>query len=159
MLSVALLFIDLDYFKKINDTVGHDAGDLVLKETAERLKSCVGKKDTVGRIGGDEFVIILEGIRSREDIDVVVKRIFAIVGQPVMYQGHSCVVGASIGISICPEHATDVDTLITCADNAMYVVKKTGRNNFSYYDPAGPEMVGGSKKIEKLKKDPGSKKD
>ena len=137
--SVALLFIDLDFFKKINDTIGHEAGDVVLKETAKRFQTCVGKEDTVGRFGGDEFVIILEGVRSRDDVETVIKRIFAIVGQPILYQEHTCVVGASIGISICPEHATDIDSLIMCADDAMYVVKKKGKNSYAYFCHSDPD--------------------
>jgi len=135
-LSAALMFIDLDFFKKINDTIGHDAGDTVLMVTAKRFCSCVRKSDTVGRFGGDEFVIVMEGVRSRDDIEEVVKRIFALVGQPIMHLEHECVVGASIGISICPEHGTDIDTLLTCSDDAMYVVKKRGKNSYAYYNPA-----------------------
>jgi diguanylate cyclase (GGDEF)-like protein/PAS domain S-box-containing protein len=134
-LSVALLFIDLDFFKAINDTLGHEAGDVVLIETAKRFCTCVRKGDTVGRFGGDEFVIILENVRSRDDIEETIKNIFGIVGQPIPFMGHECVVGASVGVSICPEHAGDIDALLTCADDAMYAVKKKGKNNYTYYQP------------------------
>jgi diguanylate cyclase (GGDEF)-like protein/PAS domain S-box-containing protein len=133
--SVAILFIDLDFFKAINDTIGHEAGDVVLKETAKRFCTCVRKGDTVGRFGGDEFVIVLEGVRSRDDIEEVIANIFAIVGQPIPFEEHKCVVGASVGISICPEHAGSVDSLLTCSDDAMYAVKKKGKNSYTYYQP------------------------
>jgi len=138
-LSVVLLFIDLDFFKQINDTLGHEAGDVVLIETAKRFCGCVRKGDTVGRFGGDEFVFILENVRSRDDIEEVIAKLFAIVGQPIPFMGHECVVGASVGISICPEHAGDIDGLLTCADDAMYAVKKKGKNNYTYYQPPEPK--------------------
>ena len=137
-LSVALLFIDLDSFKQINDQIGHEAGDAVLKETANRLCSCVRKGDTVARFGGDEFVIIMDNVRSRDDINPVVKRILEMVARVIPFHGHDCVIGASIGISICPEHGRDVDALITNADDAMYDIKKSGKNNYAYFDPTRP---------------------
>jgi len=128
--KIALMFIDLDKFKPVNDTHGHDAGDFVLTTIAERLLKQVRETDMVARIGGDEFVIILEQVMSFEDIDKIASKVLEEIRAPIEFNGKDCSVGASIGISVSPDHASDEDSLIKIADDVMYEVKEAGRNNF-----------------------------
>lgn len=130
---VALLFVDLDRFKYINDTLGHPAGDHLLHEIGQRLKACVRKEDTVARIGGDEFTVILEGVPNQSVPVVIANKILASVALPVDFQGQSLFVGASIGISIFPKDGVDSDSLIKNADTAMYKAKELGRNRYVLY--------------------------
>jgi len=132
--TVALLFIDLDKFKPINDTLGHEAGDAVLKEVARRLLNCSRASDTVARVGGDEFVVILAPISRRDGAGKVAKSMIKALMAPVVEVAQDCTIGASIGISIFPDDATDPQTLMSCADETMYRVKKAGRNNYLYFD-------------------------
>lgn len=129
----ALLFLDLDKFKPINDTLGHDIGDLVLKDVATRLHGLVRSADTVSRMGGDEFTIILTGLKDPQDAADIAKKIIHCIGEPFVYGDVSCVLGVSIGISLFPEHGEVADQLINKADQAMYFAKNKGRNTYCFY--------------------------
>lgn len=128
----AVMFIDLDGFKSVNDTLGHDAGDYVLKQVAQRLLSCVRETDTVARVGGDEFLIIATEVMSTDNVARIAQKAVHTVSQPIFINGEQAVVSASIGISLFPEHSDDRDTLIKLADEAMYKVKNAGKNNFRF---------------------------
>ena len=141
----AILFLDLDRFKKINDTLGHSIGDKLLQEVAERLLICVRKSDVVGRdeggyltssvarLGGDEFTVLLTDIATLQDAARVARRIIDNVSQPINLDGHEVIVTTSIGISLYPDDGKDVVALIKNADTAMYHAKDQGRNNFQFY--------------------------
>ena len=126
--KVALLFLDLDGFKDINDTLGHSVGDLVLKQIAERLKKWAREQDTVARVGGDEFLIVLTAVKEVADAAVAAERIMEAMITETVLQGHSLGISCSIGISMFPEHGMDGETLIKNADAAMYCAKESGRN-------------------------------
>ncbi len=143
---LAILFIDLDRFKLINDSLGHDAGDELLKEIARRIAGCLRTSDVVGRLGGDEFVVMLREVCSREQAAVVARKILAAVLEPVPVRGQPCRVTASIGISLFTDDGDDPPSLMRNADIAMYVAKENGKNNFHFY--AG-ELKGES--LERLK--------
>jgi diguanylate cyclase (GGDEF)-like protein/PAS domain S-box-containing protein len=130
---VAVLFLDLDKFKPINDRMGHDAGDEILLEVAERLKSSVRESDTVARLGGDEFTIILNLIEKEENSVRVAEKVLAAMARPFYPKGMECRVGVSIGISIYPDHGLDHETLIRKADCAMYLAKETEGNTYRLY--------------------------
>ena len=130
---VALLFIDLDRFKNINDSLGHSVGDLFLQEVAERLKRCGREHDTVARVGGDEFLIVLTGLREVTDAAVAAERLMDAITSEYAIQGHTLNLTCSVGISIFPEHGTDADTLIKNADIAMYSAKQGGRSDFRFF--------------------------
>ncbi|MBX3662667.1 MAG: GGDEF domain-containing protein [Burkholderiales bacterium] len=129
--GVALLVIDLDGFKQVNDLHGHATGDELLVRIAGRLRECVRETDTVARLGGDEFVVMLESVRPVEDISVVVEKLVARIRQPVQIAGGSVEVSASIGIACWPQHAGDAEQLLERADAAMYAAKTTGRNRWA----------------------------
>ena len=133
--KVALLFLDLDKFKNINDTMGHLAGDILLQSVAERLKSCVRESDTICRQGGDEFMILLPDVDNADDVENVAKKIITAMESPhpIAIDGQDIVVTFSVGISIFPDNAEDSETLIKCADAAMYRAKAQGRNNYQFY--------------------------
>jgi len=130
---VALLFLDLDTFKNINDSLGHSVGDLLLQELAERLKTWGRKQDTVARVGGDEFLIVLTEVKDIIDAAVAAERLLdAIIGEYTI-QDHTLNITCSLGISIFPEHGADAETLIKNADAAMYSAKENGRNNLRFF--------------------------
>jgi len=129
----ALLFIDLNNFKQINDNFGHTTGDALLRACAERLSSTIRSSDTVARIGGDEFVIISNLLTNSEAAAGLAKKILDVLQRPFQLLGNRCEIGASIGISIYPDHGLDSDTLIHKADQAMYRIKKQRRNAFEFY--------------------------
>lgn len=131
----AVLFIDLDRFKPINDLYGHDVGDKVLQEIASRLLACTRKEDIVSRLGGDEFIIILPRISSLHDPAMVAQHILRAIDRPIAVGSHQLNVSPSIGISLFPEHGLELELLVRCADLAMYSAKKAGRNNFKTYSP------------------------
>ncbi len=131
--SFALLFIDLDDFKAINDTLGHDAGDRALAEVAERLLACVRGIDTVARLGGDEFTMILMDVRGKRNTDRVVRKVLAALGAPIRMEEREFRVGGSIGISMYPGDGMDADTLLGKADTAMYEAKKRGGHVGVFY--------------------------
>ena len=133
--KVALLFVDLDHFKAVNDTHGHQAGDIVLKEVAARLVRCVRGVDTVSRQGGDEFVVILTGIGGADQAAHVAGSVMQAVSQPIAVGQHQVALSASIGISMCPSDGDDVDTLLKHADVAMYHAKQNGRGAFQFFSP------------------------
>ncbi|QWR78002.1 sensor domain-containing diguanylate cyclase [Candidatus Magnetomonas plexicatena] len=135
----ALLFIDLDRFKNVNDTLGHDGGDLLLKEVAKRLLKSVRKTDTVSRLGGDEFTVILSKVKDIESIIMVADKIISLLNEPFLIKGSTCHIGASIGIETYPfKHATEdkkkVEVMLKHADIAVYEVKNFGRNKYKFYD-------------------------
>ncbi len=135
--SYAVLFIDLDRFKKINDTLGHRIGDLLLKEVSRRLKTCTRKSDIVSRFGGDEFVVMLTEMINEKDISLVVKKISASISAPCEdLEGHRIITSPSIGISVYPRDGESVETLLLNADAAMYKAKKTGRGQYRFFDPS-----------------------
>ncbi|HEX4333011.1 MAG TPA: EAL domain-containing protein [Usitatibacter sp.] len=131
----AVLFVDLDRFKTLNDSLGHFAGDTVLRTVAERLRSAVRLEDTVSRLGGDEFVVLLRHVASVEDAGEVARKVIESVARPIMLDEHELRIGASIGVSIFPDHGSEPDRLIANADSAMYHVKKTGRSNHAFFAP------------------------
>ena len=131
--KVALLFLDLDRFKDINDSLGHSVGDLLLQEVAKRLKTWGREQDTVARLSGDEFLITLTHIKDVHDAAVAAERLMDAMTAGFVVQGHSLNVSCSIGISIFPEHGADCKTLIKNADAAMYGAKDSGRNNFRFF--------------------------
>ncbi len=129
----ALMFIDIDHFKQINDTFGHDAGDEVLQAVAARIRQSVRNNDTVARVSGDEFTVLLGGVHSNEDVRRVAQGILKTLSQPVKLAGNEYFVSASIGISVTPGDGTGVDELMKNADLAMYEAKRNGRNNFQFF--------------------------
>lgn len=132
---VAVMFIDLDRFKGINDSFGHHVGDAVLKEVAGRLTGCVRGVDTVSRQGGDEFVVILADIGGADQAAHVAGTVMSSVAQPVESDGHTISLSVSIGISMYPNDGADIDTLLRHADVAMYHAKQSGRNAYSFFNP------------------------
>ncbi|MGA9861413.1 MAG: EAL domain-containing protein [Terriglobales bacterium] len=131
--KVALLFLDLDGFKTINDSLGHSVGDLVLQEVAERLKRFAREQDTVARVGGDEFLIVLTAVKDAADAAVAAERLMHAMTVELVIQGRSLSISCSIGIGIFPEHGTDGETLIKNADAAMYCAKESGCNSFRFF--------------------------
>ncbi len=131
--KVALLFLDLDRFKSINDSFGHSFGDLVLQDVAKRLKRRTREQDTVARLGGDEFLIVLNNVKDISDVAVAAKRFMDAMTAEFVVQGHTLGITCSLGISIFPEHGMDVETLLKHADAAMYSAKENGRNSFQFF--------------------------
>ena len=131
--SMALLFLDMDQFKRVNDTLGHDAGDLMLKEVAHRLTAAVRENDTVSRIGGDEFTILLTDVHHNNDVLVVAEKLLRMLAKPIRIKGQDIVTTVSIGITLTPDDSTDANTLMKNADLAMYRAKELGRNNFQFF--------------------------
>jgi diguanylate cyclase (GGDEF)-like protein len=130
--KVALLFIDLDGFKTVNDTLGHEAGDHVLKEVAHRLSKAIRPEDTAARVGGDEFVLVLGGLPDDQVPEQVAERAIRMISAPIDYGGRQVSVGVSIGVGLFPDHADDAQSLRRAADAAMYEVKRAGKNRFAF---------------------------
>ncbi|MBN2815746.1 MAG: EAL domain-containing protein [Campylobacterales bacterium] len=139
--KTALFFIDLDHFKEINDSLGHLAGDEVLKAVAKRLKRSIREEDTLARLGGDEFTVVLEGIRDAHDVSNIAKNILNALSQPMLINDSKIYVSSSIGISLYPDDGGSVQNLIKFADSAMYKAKSEGRNNFQYYNEELTELA------------------
>lgn len=131
--SVALLFIDLDNFKRINDSLGHSCGDAILRVVAKRINNCVHARDTLARIGGDEFCIVLPELPSLQIIPIITNRILRALDQPIIFEERNINISASIGVSVYPEDGSDYETLLRNADAAMYSAKQAGRNTFRFY--------------------------
>lgn len=129
----ALMFIDLDNFKYVNDTFGHHAGDLLLARVAERLRGSLRQEDYIARLGGDEFAIIMSDFADISQISIVSRKILTALQQPFFLEGHEAFIGASIGITICPDNGEDREALQQQADSAMYHAKKQGKNTFQFY--------------------------
>ncbi len=130
---VALMFIDLDRFKQVNDSLGHDVGDLLLQAVARRLEECLRKSDTVARIGGDEFTCILPNIEKAGDVHIVAKKIVTALNRPFSIKGHEIRISGSVGASLFPDDTEDCNELIRNADTAMYRAKRKGKNDFQFY--------------------------
>ncbi len=133
--SVALLFIDLDRFKYVNDTLGHAAGDELLEHISRRLLEQTRHSDTVSRLGGDEFTVILSDISNPDDVAQIAQKLVETLKEPVEIMGHEVRVGGSIGIALYPEDGSDAETLTKHADTAMYQAKDSGRNNYQFFTP------------------------
>ncbi len=157
--QVGVLFVDLDHFKRINDTLGHEKGDWLLQRVADRLRACVRGSDqvfrsveeessAVSRFGGDEFVISLCAVRNAGEAGNVATRILEVLSRPFEIADQELVVGASIGIAVSPEHGEDVDTLLRNADAAMYRAKQQGRNAFLFYDSSMNQLARKSLQLE-----------
>jgi diguanylate cyclase (GGDEF)-like protein/PAS domain S-box-containing protein len=131
--QIAVLFMDLDRFKIINDTLGHDAGDLLLQVVASRLKQTLRSADVVARLGGDEFVILIEEVKNSNQLEAVAKKILSAVMTPITILSEECRVTVSVGISVFPSDGQDEQTLMKNADNAMYFAKEEGKNTFKFY--------------------------
>lgn len=131
----AVLFVDLDGFKAINDTLGHAAGDALLIEMGQRLRACVRKSDVVVRLGGDEFVVVLNEITDKNQVALICRKVRSALRPEMILEDHVRHISASIGIAVFPEDGTDVDTLTKNADRAMYVAKNEGKNDFRFFEP------------------------
>lgn len=134
--AFAVLFVDLDRFKSINDTAGHEAGDHVLRECAQRLRACLRESDTIARAGGDEFLILIDSFTEPLNVPAVVEKILRAVRQPFHVDEKEYEIDASIGVSVCPDDGDSVETLIRHADTAMYRAKKEGDSHYRYYLPS-----------------------
>lgn len=131
--KVAVMFLDLDGFKQVNDTLGHDGGDLLLKAVAKRLKETIRASDTVARVGGDEFIFVLDNIGSNENTALVANKIIDVLSEPFDIKNRQCRIGGSIGISIYPDDSKDYDELIKQADGAMYLAKQSGKSTCKFF--------------------------
>ena len=138
---VALLVLDLDGFKRINDSHGHEAGDQVLAAVGARLLACVRATDTVSRIGGDEFVVLLDDPMQPEDAGRIAQKLVAAASEPVMFKDRPLHVGASVGISVAPHDSLDAEALLRCADEAMYRAKQSGRGAWRHYADGSPASI------------------
>lgn len=129
----ALLYIDLDKFKPVNDQYGHEAGDAVLQKVAEIFRACVREDDTVARLGGDEFIIVLYGLTEKDMIEERARKIMELINEPIWLNDLRIKLGASIGITMAPGDGGSVESILQAADETMYAVKKAGRNGYRFY--------------------------
>lgn len=145
MKKFAVLFVDLDKFKEINDTLGHDAGDLVLREMASRLRACLRHSDKIARMGGDEFYVLIEDLENGSDAAEVAQKLLEEAVRPIRVGNKECQLSASVGIAIFPDDGSDGVTLLSNADKAMYRAKEQGKNAFQFFSPhkapGSPELV------------------
>ena len=132
--KMAILFMDLDGFKQINDTFGHVVGDKLLKEVASRLLKSTREGDSVARFGGDEFAFLLNNVKSKENVAVFANKMIALISEPYVFDGKQCNIGGSIGIAMYPDDHIEMDSLLNQADTAMYTVKKNGKNHCLFYE-------------------------
>jgi diguanylate cyclase (GGDEF)-like protein len=140
---LGLLMVDADEFKTVNDALGHQAGDKLLRELALRLNHCVRATDTVARIGGDEFIVLLPDLRIPAEAESIAAKIVAAIAQPYAIDGTQAVITVSVGVVTFPEAGNDIDTLMRCADEAMYAAKQKGKNSFHVYRPGSTATGGG----------------
>ena len=139
--GLALFFIDLDKFKEINDSLGHDVGDRVLKIVADILENSIRKEDTLARLAGDEFIIIMEDLIYTQDATKLGHDILNIFAEPIHVDDHVLYITCSVGISLYPKDADNEKDLLKYADTAMYRAKESGRNNFQFYRPEMTELA------------------
>lgn len=144
----AIMFIDLDHFKLVNDTLGHAAGDKLLREAGRRISTCLRRNDTAGRLGGDEFCVLLVDLSSEQDAALVADKLTAALRRPFLVDGSEVFVTSSIGIALSPLDGTDPDMLVSGADTAMYRAKQTGRNNYQYFTAHMNETLQRRMKLE-----------
>jgi diguanylate cyclase (GGDEF)-like protein/PAS domain S-box-containing protein len=144
---IGLLFLDLDYFKEVNDTLGHGMGDKLLLVAAQRLRECVRDSDTVVRLGGDEFIVIVDELSSVVDVERVVQSILHELAEPFQLGSEQVFISASIGITFYPEDGREADALLKNADQAMYAAKAQGRNRHSYFTPSMQEVAQARKRL------------
>lgn len=137
----ALLMIDLDRFKPINDTLGHPVGDIVLQKVARRLRHAVRSGDMVARIGGDEFAVMAYGLASEAEAEALAGRVVEILGRPFIIQGQVAEIGASVGVSLAPKHGSDPETLVQFTDIALYTAKRTDERGYRLFEPAMQEVI------------------
>ena len=137
----ALLMIDLDRFKPINDTLGHPVGDIVLQKVARRLRHAVRGGDMVARIGGDEFAVMAYGLASEAEAEALAGRVVEILGRPFIIQGQVAEIGASVGVSLAPKHGSDPETLVQFTDIALYTAKRTDERGYRLFEPAMQEVI------------------
>lgn len=145
--TLALMFLDLDNFKEVNDTLGHDKGDILLREAANRITSCIRKNDVVCRLGGDEFTIIFPNIKDQYAIDKIANSLLNALSQPFDLDGERAFVTVSIGITIAPDDGDSVDILLKNADQAMYSAKKYGKNQYHYFTPLMQDVLNKRRKL------------
>lgn len=146
--KLALLFLDLDLFKTVNDTLGHVVGDELLQEVADRLVAAVRESDTVARFGGDEFVILLQDVADVEDVANVSGKIISDICRPFHISNRDVYIGASVGITLYPDDSVDANTMLQYADLAMYRAKEAGRNNYQFFDASMQEQVRNNMELE-----------
>jgi diguanylate cyclase (GGDEF)-like protein len=139
--SIAILYIDLDHFKAVNDTLGHPVGDRLLVMASGRLCACLRDDDPVARLGGDEFAVVLNSARGREEAAALAERIIQSLGQPYDIDGQHAAIGVSIGIALAPRDGEDTDSLMKSADLALYRAKRDGRNTHCFFEPEMDERV------------------
>lgn len=145
---VAVLWLDFDRFKDVNDTLGHAVGDALLKDAGERLRGCIRDHDTIARLGGDEFAIVQTGTCQPEGAKALAQRVIDAIGAPYNVGGHQVVIGTSIGISICPIDTTDPDRILKYADLALYRAKAEGRNTFRFFEPGMDDQMHARRHLE-----------
>ncbi len=144
----AILYIDVDEFKGVNDTLGHEAGDELLRQVAQRLRSCVGPEDLVARLGGDEFAIVKEGAREQDTLSLLAEQIMQALRASVACRGQQLPIDASIGIAIAPDHGSSIEDLLRSADLAMYAAKSEGRRTYRFFTPALDAQVRTRRQME-----------
>src|SRR5205823_7878963 len=147
--GAAVLFLDIDQFKLVNDTLGHTIGDRMLQVIAARLIACVRGEDTVARMGGDEFTVLIAEVGDRRATSVVAQKVLEAVRQPVVVDDHELFGTTSVGMAVFPEDGDDAETLLKNADRAMYRAKDAGRNNYQYATPSAFDAAEGRLALER----------